>query len=201
MLPLLAIGVGLSAVGAATSLFGGMSSAQAQQQANEQYIGIQRQQEEVRRQAMRLDADRRRRQLIRDAIIARSTALARGTSQGASSQGSSALPGAYGQIAGRTGFAISGINSQEKFGEQLFDLNIQALAAKQAYSSAQSQGQMWNSIGSGLSSLGGALMGNAGTMGNIFGNFTGGGRGGGYNLGFANPNAGGYGILGVGPYG
>lgn len=190
----LTIGLSLAVGGAITSFFGGQDAQEAQQAA----IAAQQRAEAVRREAMRYDADRRRRQLIREMLIARSTSVQRGANQGANSANSSALPGAFGQISGRAGFGIEGINTNLAFGEQTFDANQQLLQAKMDLVEAQGTQQ----IGQSLTSLGGAIMGNVGTIDRVFGGFgsSTGGANAGYNLGFANPNGGG-GILGVGPYG
>lgn len=192
------IGIALGVAGAVTSFFGSKGESDAQKAA----IAAQQRQEAIRQEAMRVDADRRRRQLIREMLIARSTAVQRGANQGANAAGSSALPGAFGQVAGRAGFGLEGVNTSLRLGEDMFSAQQQLLAAKLDMANAQHTSQ----IGKSLSSLGGAFLGNVGTIDRVFGGFGGtGGIGGGYSLGFANPNAGpgsnSYGIIGVGPYG
>lgn len=78
------------------------------------------QQDDVRQTAMRLDASRRKREIIREAIVAHSVALTTATGQGAGQ--SSAIEGAYAQIRGRQGVNTLGINQQLEAGEQLFGL-------------------------------------------------------------------------------
>ena len=157
------IGLALGIGGAVTSFFGGQDAADAQQAA----IAAQQRAEAVRMEAMKYDADRRRRQLIREMLIARSTAVQRGANAGANSSGSSALPGAFGQITGRTGFGLEGVNTNLAFGKQMFNANQQLLQSKLDMVDAQSTMQ----LGSTLSSLGGAFMGNAGTISRVFGGF------------------------------
>lgn len=161
----MALGVGFAAAGMFTSLMG----AGEQQQAREESIAAQQRMEDIRQQAMRVDADRRRRQMVREYLIARSTALARGTAQGASAQGGSAMQGAFGQAAGRAAFGISGINQVEDFGNQMFAANRALLQAKLHMGDAQATSQM----GSSLTSLGGAFLSHGGAMDRVFGGFGG----------------------------
>lgn len=154
------IGIALGIAGAATSFFGGQQADEAQQAA----VAAQQRAEAARREAMMIDADRRRRQLIREMLIARSTATQRAANQGASSRSSSALPGSYGQISGRTGFGIEGINSSVRTVGEIFDANQQLLQARLDMAGAQQTQQ----FGSSLTSLGGALLGNAGTIDRVF---------------------------------
>jgi hypothetical protein len=156
-----AAGVGLAAAGAVTSY----GAAQDQADANAQAIAAQQRALAIQESARKIDANRRRRQLIREGIIARSQALATTTNQGANE--SSGLPGAYGQIAGRLAYGFSGINIAEDTSEQLYSANQQLTAAKLAANEAAATG----ALGSSLSSLGGAIVGNVGTISNIFGGF------------------------------
>ena len=153
-----AAGIGLGVAGAATSISGASEANQAQQA----ILAAEAKAEKVRQEAMLNDADRRRRQMIRQGIIQRSQALSTATNQGANE--SSALPGAFGQIQGNTSFAVSGVNEQVNFGTQLFKANQELLAAKSQLANAQET----SSIGSSISSLGGSLISNAGTIGKLF---------------------------------
>ena len=157
------IGIALGIAGVATSFFGGQDAKEAQQAS----IAAQQRAEAARKEAMMIDADRRRRQLIREMLIARSTAVQRGANQGANASGSSALPGAFGQISGRTGFGIEGVNAGVRTGTEIFDANQQLLQARLSMADAQSTQQ----FGQSLTSLGGALMGNAGTIDRVFSGF------------------------------
>jgi hypothetical protein len=154
------IGIALGVIGAATSFFGSQDANEASQAA----IAAQQRQEAIRKQAMDVDADRRRRQAIREMLIARSTAVARGAAQGAGQSGSSALPGAFGQIAGRAGFTLEGINTNQYLGNDMFSATQQLFEAKKDLADAQSTMQ----LGSSLSSLGGGLLGSAGTFDRVF---------------------------------
>src|SRR5262245_14983635 len=75
--------------------------------ANAAAIDQQKQAEAFRKQAMDLDATRRRREMIRNMIASNATAETVATAQGA--QFGSALPGAYGGISGRTGVNELGV--------------------------------------------------------------------------------------------
>lgn len=165
MFPLMAIGAGLSIAGAATSFFGSQDANEASKAA----IAAQQRMEATRMEAMKFDADQKRRQAIREMIMGRSIAAQRGANQGANSSGSSALPGAYGQVVGRAGTTISGINTNLAFGQDMFEANQQLLAAKSQMADAQQTMQM----GSSLSSLGGSLMGAAGSFDRVFSGFGG----------------------------
>lgn len=153
------IGLGLTAIGTATAVGGAVANSYAQKQA----LAAQQQAEDQRKKAMELDADRRRRQEIRAAIAARAQSLSTATNQGASAEGASALPGAYGGISGQSNTNILGINQNQQIGESIFAANA---AANSAYRSAATA-QSWTSAGNGLSSLGGAMMTNGDTINKV----------------------------------
>lgn len=159
MIPL-AIGLGLAAAGAVASFIGSSKSSSAQ----EASIDAQQRAEAIRFKAMKLDADRRRREMIRQGMIARSQALATGTAQGMSS--GSAQHGAFGQVAGFTNWNISGINQNEQIGTELFAANRELLSARRQEASAATI----SSFGAGLSSLGGAVLGNIGAINRVTNN-------------------------------
>jgi len=150
-------GLGLAAAGAYNSYQGAKGQAAAQ----ERMTQVEMQQEKVRQQAMELSAKRQQMEVLRNSQRARSVALSNANSQGA--QFGSGLAGGYGQISGQTGVNLLGINQNLEFGEQMFNLNNQLSQAKISYAQAGTQ----SSLGSGLSSLGGTLIGNASTLGNI----------------------------------
>ena len=125
----------------------------------QQTIALQRNNEAERRRAMELDAMRRRREMIRQAIAARSQALQIATHQGISQDGS-ALPGAYGGIQGRTGVNLLGVSQNEEIGGRIFDNNAQI---SQINSRSAAAGTYAN-MGAGLSSLGGGLVKAQGTI-------------------------------------
>lgn len=114
-----AAGVAASAIG----LFGASEANEQQAEYQRQALALQKQEQAERRKAMDLDARRRRREIIRQGIAARSLALTTATAQGA--QFGSALPGAYGGIEGRTGVNTLGVNQNQEIGGRIFDLKGQ----------------------------------------------------------------------------
>jgi hypothetical protein len=152
-----AAGLGLTAAGSYMAYKGQQTQAKYQQQA----IGLQQEAEAERKKQMNLEAMRRRREIIRQALAARSMALATATNQGAS--GGSALGGAYGQISGREGTSILGVNQNQEIGNNLFGINQSILGAYRGASQAGASAAM----GSGLASLGGALLKNEGSINRI----------------------------------
>ena len=131
-----------TAVGTVVQMQGQQQQAKASQQA-----------EAVRMQAANLDALRRQRETIRQSEAARAQTLATTTSQGAAGPGGSALPGAYGGITGSANNSLTG-NSQA------LQSATQLSAANMAYSRAGAMAGM----GAGLSSLGGAVLHNFGSI-------------------------------------
>src|SRR5690606_1025739 len=103
-----AAGIGLTAYGVSKQMDAAESAASAQKSA----IAAQQKAENARQQQMNLDASRRRRESIRQSIQARAFALANATAQGA--ENSSGLEGGYGQIAGRLGTNVLGINQNQE---------------------------------------------------------------------------------------
>lgn len=158
-----AAGTGAAAGGAATGLSGavgalgtlaGVGGTIAQMQgASEAAKGAERA-EALRKAQMDLEATRSRRQIIRQAALARSTALSNTTSQGAA-QGSG-LQGGLGQIQNEAGGAAVASNQNQILGTEMFSANRQI-----------SRGQTTSSIGQGVSSLGGALVKNQQEIGRL----------------------------------
>lgn len=153
------VAAGLAAVGAATSIYGAIAGNSAQSEA----IAAQQHAEQIRQQAAAADAERRRRQAIRQGIIARSQALTKETAQGANE--SSAVGGAGGQINQETGWRVAGINQAQHFGTELYGANQELLAARQDQANASSI----SDIGKGISSLGNALIVQQGPINNLAG--------------------------------
>ena len=158
-------GLALTAAGTASSISGARST----QKAQEQGIAAQQEGEVARKKAMEIDASRRRREIIRQSMIARSHALATGVNQGAAGKGGSAMPGSFGQIMGESNFALAGVDSQLQLGRDLFASNVNLLNARRAGASAETT----TSMGRGLSSLGGTALGNIGAIDRIGGTVSG----------------------------
>lgn len=141
------IGVGLAASAAGTVM-----NAQAQQK----QAKAQQKAENARQRAMNLDAQRRRRQVVREMQQARALALASANQQGAAAPGSSALGGAYGQISGQAGTNILGINQNQELGNQVFAANREA-------GQAATQG----AFGGAIESIGGMILRNQGEIARV----------------------------------
>lgn len=158
-------GAAIGAVaGAAISYFGASESAAAAEKstaAQKAIIEGEQRIEAQKRQAMELDAGRKRLQLVRNAQKARALALTNATSQGAG-QGSG-LQGGYGQIAGDTGTSMLGLNQNLMIGRNIFDINAQISQQKIAMAEAGVQAQE----GAAYSSAGSSVMGSIGTIGKL----------------------------------
>jgi hypothetical protein len=141
----IAIGVGLalSAAGLGLQAYSQNQMSEAQEDA-----------EEARKKQMNLDSIRRRREAVREALTARSMALSNATASGAAD--SSGLQGGYGQIGGRLGQAVSGVNQSEQLGTDIFSANA-------AYADAASMAY----LGQGAENLGKSIAGNAVGMSKI----------------------------------
>ena len=144
-----ALTTALLAIGTAVSVGG----AYVQQQGQEKAIEAQESQDKVRQQQMEFDAARRRREIMRQSTLARATALATTTNQGAANPGGSGLPGAQAQQSNWGYSGVQGVNVAESQGNSMFAYQAQANAG---YRQAAMGGTI-GSIGGGLSSLGGAL--------------------------------------------
>jgi lysyl-tRNA synthetase class II len=129
-----------SAAGSVASIFGTMETYKGQQKA-----------EELRKNQMKLEASRARREQVRKTQAATAKATAAAWNQGAGT--SSALAGGVAQIRNQGQRNVIAINQDEKIGEGIFDANKQI-----------ARGQMMQSLGSGISSLGNAFASNAGTI-------------------------------------
>lgn len=153
----------LLGVGTAVSVYGAVSSASAQKRMAEEQAAANKQGENVRRQQMELDAGRRRRQAVRESLLARAQAQTVGTAQGASD--SSGVAGAMAQ-ATATGLQNQNTATQaEILGGRIFDVNAR-------FADATLRGQQAMATGSMISSLGGAIASNAQTFGRLGTYFT-----------------------------
>lgn len=141
---------------AATAVGGAVAYEGIQQQteATKNMAAEQAKQEQIRAEAARLEAERKRREVFRQAYIARSTAISRANAQGAGQ--SSALEGGLGGIQGQEGKQFTTINTNEAFGQQLYQSNI-ALAG---FGADKASGQS-------TQALGGMIMNSAQAISNI----------------------------------
>lgn len=142
-------------LGIATSVGGTIAGASAQSKMAAGQREASQRAEDARQQQMSLDADRRRRQAFRESLLARSTALTVGTAQNAS-QGSGVAGGMAQATA--TGYQNQQtINSAENIGGRIFQAN-------RDYAAVTAQGQSRMAFAGAMSSVGNALMSNAGTI-------------------------------------
>ena len=196
-------GVGLSAYGAiagsqaASKAASAQSAAYAQQSAAQQEITKKElEAEAVRKKAAELDARRRQLEIIRQGQRARAMSLTSATNQNAGL--GSGLQGGYGQIAGQSGTQLLGVSQGLDLGNQLFGINAdisqQKIALAQAGGAANQASARYgaeSAFASGLSSLGGALISNLGTIKSLSGGF---GNTSNYTFGPNSPSS--YGYLG-----
>lgn len=92
-------------------------------QTQKDVIAAQSQADELRQQASTLDATRRRREAIRQGIVAQSQSLTAATNQGAASPGSTAVAQSAADISGQTGVNLLGISQNLEIGQKLFAIN------------------------------------------------------------------------------
>lgn len=151
------IGLGASIAGGVLQLDAAQKAARAQEKA----LTLQQQAEASREQASKLDAQRRKRELVREQIIQRSQALSTATNQNA--QYGTALPGAYGQIGGQTAFNIAGVTGQQLLAGDVFSYNRQIGAARKEEARAGAQ----SALGAGISSIGGSIGRSLGSIGRL----------------------------------
>lgn len=143
-----AIAAAATVIGTGVSAFGQIQASQASEKA-----------ERLRKRQLNLTSARRRREAVREALVARSTATANATNQGA--QFGSGLAGGQSQIQGAAGRSIQDTNQAQDIGVGIFSANA-----------AIARGRGLESIGGGISSLGGAIGQNQGgfdRLGTYFG--------------------------------
>lgn len=152
-----AIGLAVSAVGVGTSVYGSVTQGQAQKKASEE----QKKQEELRKQQMNLEAMRRKRDIIRQSQIASARSTATAQAQGGAE--SSGLSGALSTISTQAGGASLATSQNQELGNAMFDSN----ARLAGYMGAAAQGGSIASAGSGIGSLGGALINQSRTISRV----------------------------------
>lgn len=156
-------GLALAGIGVGAQIAGAQHAADAQKQE----IAAQQQSESIRQQGMQLDAQRKRREQVRQGMLAQSQALTAGANSGA--QYSSGVAGAIAGAGEQAQYNILGTNEAQNIGNQLFQSNRNIFAAKSKEADAASL----SATGSGLSSLGGALLSNIGNINRVGGAFSG----------------------------
>jgi len=157
MAAIAAVGLGLGAAG----LIGSNKAANEANAAQQQMLALQRQQMEEQKKQMELDALRRKRDIIRQSIAARSVALTTATAQNA--QFGSGLAGAYGTITGRGNSSLLALGQNLAIGENMANLKMSESFAQSRYANAQSQLAFYQ----GLTSLGGGMLKNLDAIGRV----------------------------------
>jgi hypothetical protein len=140
----------IAAAGIAASVYG--TAKQLQGQAGQ--TKALKKAEKAREKQNNLDVQRRRREIIRNQIVAQSQAKFAAFQQGAGF--GSGLQGGYAQISGQTGGQQVALGQNYSLGQDIF-------AANQAYYDASGT----TSFGAGLTSLGGAIINNSQTLGRV----------------------------------
>lgn len=154
------MGAAVGILGSVVSLVGNVVSASAQQQMVNEQTAASKRAENAREQQMQLDAQRRRRQAVRESLLARSMSLSAGVNQGAQYG-----TGVAGGMAGAVNQGLEnqqGINSGEILGSRIFQAN-------RDYFDATQRGQAGMAMGQGISAIGGAITNNAGAIGRLGG--------------------------------
>ncbi len=142
----------MAAVGAVLSIAGGIFGMLGQQK----QLKEQKKQEKLRMQQLNLETQRRKRETIRQATVARAEATSNAYNQGAGE--SSALAGGTAQITAQAGRNVVAANQDYQIGRNIFKSNMKI---------ADAQGQI--NLGQGISSFGGAFSGALPGLENLFG--------------------------------
>lgn len=160
--------IGIAAVGIGLQAFGGFGASAKAKEASEiqgRIAGFESQVNDQRRTAMELSAQRQTLEMFRTSQRSRAMAINNATNQGASYGNSSGLPGGLAQIQDQTLFNVQGVNQNLQIGENIFALDDKISQQKVALSSVQSDMATDQS----LSNLGGSLVKDSSTIGNIAG--------------------------------
>lgn len=145
----------VAAIGLGLSVVGGVMQYTAQQRMIKSQENASKTAENARQQQTQLQATNERRQAVRQTLQARAMSLNAGVSQGA--QYGSGVAGGMAQASNQGAENQYITNSSQILGNSVFDAN-------RAYYSATAKGQAGMALGAGLSSLGGAIVNNAGTI-------------------------------------
>lgn len=156
-LGLMAGGIALQAFGA----FGAADESKHQAELSKKVAADESAINDQKRTQMQLESQRMQLQQFRNMQRLRSQATAAAVNQGA--QFGSGLQGGLAQISDQTGSNVLGINQNQAIGENIFNINKDISGLKMQMSDSQSAmatDQAW-------SSLGGAIVKNAGTIGQL----------------------------------
>lgn len=170
--------IGLQAVGLGMQLFGAFGAsgdAKHVAELNQQAAGInkgiaadEQKINEQKRIQMEMSARRLQTETFRNAQRARAQAEAAAVNQGATL--GSGLQGGLSQVTSDALFNVQGIESNLAIGENIFDINRSISGKKMQLADVQSQistTQASQATNQSFMSLGGSLVNNAGTIGNI----------------------------------
>lgn len=155
------ISAGLSVVGLGIQLFGGSQAAENAKKAAQINKGIAADEQQInqqKNQQMQLEAQRSSLQQFRNIQRLRAQATASAVSQGANF--GSGLQGGLAEVTNEGLFNTQGINQAAQFGNTIFGINNDISSKKMQLSDVQSN----MASDQALSSLGGALVKNAGTI-------------------------------------
>lgn len=150
-------------IGTGIQIAGALEQNAGQQQA----IKNQQAAEGQRMAQMNIESDRRRREIVRQAQIARAQALTMGTAQGQTDAGSTALPTVESAQSAQAANQTAGVTSAQITGQNMFGYNI---GASNGYRRAAMGGTM-ASIGGGIINLGGAISNSYPQLSRITNNF------------------------------
>lgn len=156
--------IGLTLAGLAASVAGTIGATSTASQVSgieQQNAGLEMQVNTQRKNAMEIDARRRQLDVVRNNQRARSMSETTATSEGA--QMGSGLQGAYGQIAGQSGFNLQGVNQNLEIGRNIFGLDTQISQNKIQLAGLQGQ----QATDQGIATLGGDLTRSASSLSNI----------------------------------
>lgn len=151
------VGLGLQAFGA----FGASDDAAKAAEINKQIAGDEQKINEQKKTQMEMEARRNQLQQYRNIQRLRSQATAAAVNQGASY--GSGLQGGLAEVTNQGTFNLAGIAGGLEIGRNIFNINDDISSKKMQLAdvqASQAENQAW-------SSLGGALVSNAGTIGNL----------------------------------
>lgn len=154
-----AVGVLASVAGAGIGLIGSEQTAAAQSKMADAQQQIAQQQQSQ----LDLDAARQRRDIARQSIVARATAVNNATSQGAGYGASSGLAGGVAQISQEGGAGLLASNQNYQIGTNIYGLQGQIAG----YQSDAYAGQGLSALGSGVAGFGSSIASNAGMFARV----------------------------------
>jgi hypothetical protein len=156
--------IGLSIAGLGMQLFGAAGASSNAREAaniNKGIAGDEQQINEQKRLQMEMSARRQQVEVMRNAQRTGAQSTAAAANQGALF--GSGYAGAQGQITSQAGFDTQGITGNLAIGENIFNTNNDISSKKMQLADVQSS----QATDTALMSLGGSMVSNAGTIGNI----------------------------------